>query len=63
MGLFWDLMQQSQISEQKSKANSLETRVTNLERELHATRRLLHHLVKVLEENFGKDFDGDGRIA
>lgn len=63
MGLFWDLMQQSQISQQRSRSESLETRVANLEKELHDTRRLLHHLVKVLEQNFGRDIDGDGKIG
>ena len=42
MGLFWDLMQQSQISDQRQRADSLEDRVAWLEEELYHTRELLH---------------------
>ena len=63
MGLFWDLMQQSQISEQRGRANSLEGRVSQLEAELHETRQLVHRLVSVLEKEYGKDIDGDGRVG
>ncbi len=63
MGLFWDLMQQSQISNQRGRADSLEERVSQLESELHGTREVLHKLVSILEQEFGKDIDGDGRIG
>ena len=63
MGLFWDLMQQSQISEQRGRAESLEGRVSQLEAELHETRQLVHRLVSVLEKEYGKDIDGDGRVG
>ncbi len=63
MGLFWDLMQQSQISEQRGRADSLEGRVSQLEAELHETRQLVHRLVSVLEKEYGKDIDGDGRVG
>ena len=63
MGLFWDLMQQSQISEQRGRAESLEQRVHQLERELHQTRQLLHKLVTLLEREYGKDIDGDGQVG
>ena len=63
MGLFWDLMQQSQISEQQGRAESLEQRVRQLERELYDTRQLLHKLVTVLEREYGKDIDGDGQVG
>ena len=63
MGLFWDLMQQSQITEQRGRANSLEGRVSQLETELHETRQLVHRLVSVLEKEYGKDIDGDGRVG
>jgi Tfp pilus assembly protein PilN len=63
MGLFWDLVQQSQISEQSERAGSLENRVEQLENELHKTRELLHKLVTVLEKEYDKDIDGDGRIG
>jgi chaperonin cofactor prefoldin len=63
MGLFWDLIQQSQISDQRSRAESLEQRVYDLEVQLDDTRRLLHQLVSTLEQHFGQDIDGDGRIG
>ncbi|MEP0710912.1 hypothetical protein [Algoriphagus sp.] len=63
MGLFWDLIQQSQIQDHKSKAESLEVRVRNLEWELAQTRELLIKTLKILEEQSGKDIDGDGRIG
>ncbi|RLD10660.1 MAG: hypothetical protein DRI44_05500 [Chlamydiae bacterium] len=63
MGLFWDLVQQSQISEQSERAGSLENRVEQLENELHETRELLHKLVTILENEYGKDIDGDGQIG
>ena len=63
MGLFWDLMQQSQISEQRGRADSLEGRVSQLENELYETRQLVYKLVSVLEKEFGKDVDGDGRVG
>ena len=63
MGLFWDLVQQSQISEQSEQANSLDDRVKQLENELHKTRQLLYKLVTILENEYGKDIDGDGRIG
>ena len=63
MGLFWDLMQQSQISDQRGRADSLEGRVSQLETELRETRQLVHKLVSVLEKEYGKDIDGDGRVG
>jgi hypothetical protein len=63
MGLFWDLMQQSQLSEQSKRSSSLESRVVDLERELRDTRQLLHTLIERLETHLGHDVDGDGRIG
>ncbi len=63
MGLLWDLMQESQISEQKERSDSLEGRVSQLENELHETRLLLHKLVSILEKEQNKDIDGDGQIG
>ena len=63
MGLFWDLMQQSQISEQRGRAESLEERVKQLESELYKTKQILHKLVSILEEESGTDIDGDGRVG
>lgn len=63
MGIFWDLIQQSQIQDQKSKADTLEIRVRNLERELYQTREILMKTLKILEEHTGKDLNGDGKIG
>jgi hypothetical protein len=63
MGLFWDLMQQSQISDQRGRADSLEGRVSRLENELYEARQLLHTLVSVLEKEYDRDIDGDGRVG
>ncbi|MFY0592981.1 hypothetical protein [Roseivirga sp.] len=60
MGLFWDLIQQSQIEEQKDRASTLEDRVAYLERELRDTQELLVKTLKALEQHLGKDIDGDG---
>jgi len=63
MGLFWDLMQQSQISDQRGRAESLEQRVSHLEKGLYETRQVLHKLVSILEKEYGKDIDGDGQVG
>lgn len=63
MGLFWDLIQQSQISDQQHRADSLEDRVAWLEEELYHTKELLHKTLRVLEEHTGQDIDGDGRAG
>ncbi len=63
MGLFWDLMQQSQISKQRETAATLDARVDRLERDLQHTNEVLHRLVVVLEEQYGQDLDQDGKIG
>lgn len=63
MGFLWDLIQQSQISDQRSRASSLEQRVAQLETELDQTRRLLHALMQRLETSLGEDINRDGRIG
>ena len=63
MGLFWDLIQQNQISGQRDRADSLEGRVSGLEAELYQTRKQLHALMVILEKEFGKDIDGNGNIG
>lgn len=63
MGLFWDLIQQSQISQQHSRASSLENRVASLERELAETRQLLSALLQRLEQHFDEDLDRDGSVG
>lgn len=63
MGLFWNLIQQSQISDQKDRASTLEGRVAQLERELHQTKLILQKTLQLLEEQTGKDIDGNGKIG
>jgi chaperonin cofactor prefoldin len=63
MGLFWDLIQQSQIGEQKERAGSLEDRVAHLEGEQRRTREVLQLLLQRLEQAIGEDIDRDGRIG
>ena len=63
MGLFWVLVQQSEIEEQKGKAESLEERVNILEKELQKTKDLLLKTLKVLEERSGTDINEDGEIG
>jgi len=63
MGLFWDLIQQSQISDPNSRATNLEGRVAQLERELAQTRKSMRDLLSLLENHFGQDIDKDGKIG
>ena len=63
MGLFWDLIQQNQISNQSSRADSLEQRVASLERQMDAMNRLLRELLTRLEQRLGEDINRDGRIG
>lgn len=70
MGLFWDLIQQNQIGDQRrdtervaAHAASLEQRVRELETEQRRTQDQLRALLVLLEEHFGKDIDRDGRIG
>ena len=63
MGLFWDLIQQSQLEEQKGKSESIEQRVIDLEHELEKTKDLLLRTLRILEQRSGQDIDNDGRIG
>jgi hypothetical protein len=63
MGLFWDLYQQGQISEQVERTGSLESRVQALERELRRTRELLQEALLRLERHVGQDLNDDGKIG
>ena len=63
MGLFWDLIQQSQISNQSNRSDSLEQRVASLERQMEATNGLLRELLTRLEQRLGEDLNRDGRIG
>ncbi len=63
MGLFWDLIQQSQISDQRSRAASLEERVQRLENDLANTQVTVHELLQLLETQLGEDLDRDGSVG
>ncbi len=63
MGLFWDLYQQSQISEHGERAESLEARVVSLEQENKRLATLLRDVIGRLEKHVGVDLDKDGRIG
>jgi len=63
MGLFWDLIQQSQISRQDQRATDLTGRVAMLEAELRHTQKLVHDLIVRLEQRIGSDLDHDGKIG
>ncbi len=63
MGLFWDLFQESKISDQGKRASSLEARVADLERDLDQMRRVLGETLRRLEKHVGADLDGDGKIG
>ena len=63
MGLFWDLYQQSQISQQGERAATLEARVANLEAQNERLASLLRDVIGRLEKHVGVDLDKDGRIG
>ena len=63
MGLFWDLIQQSELENQKGKAESLEERVALLETELSTTKALLLKTLHILEKSSGLDINDDGKIG
>ncbi|RED42698.1 hypothetical protein DFQ10_108105 [Winogradskyella eximia] len=63
MGLFWDLIQQSELENQKGKAESLEERVAVLETELSTTKALLLRTLHILEKSSGLDINEDGKIG
>lgn len=63
MGLFWDLVQQTQIADADNRAGAIEQRVVALENELLRTRQLLHEVVTRLELSYGTDIDRDGYVG
>ncbi|HSL69710.1 MAG TPA: hypothetical protein VK864_05680 [Longimicrobiales bacterium] len=63
MGLIWDLIQHSQISDTRTRAATLEQRVSDLEDELRRTNQALVKLLGALERRFGEDLDGDNRVG
>lgn len=63
MGIFWDLMQESKLEEQKAKADSLEDQVAQMEAELREVKDLLRKTLIALEEHINVDIDGDGKTG
>jgi chaperonin cofactor prefoldin len=63
MGVFWDLLQQSQISEHRDRAESLEARVARLEQDNDRLASLLREVIGRLEKHVGVDLDQDGRVG
>jgi hypothetical protein len=63
MGLFWDLLQQNQLSEHAARTGTLEQRVASLEDELRRTQQVLREVVVRLERRLGEDLDRDGRVG
>jgi hypothetical protein len=63
MGLFWDLIQQSQISEQHATTSTLERRVALLEAQLREVQRIQLRLLETLENHFQRDLDDDGNVG
>ena len=63
MGIFWDLIPQSEIQKQSEEANDLEAKVLILEKELNDAKMLLRQTLFILEKHIGKDIDSDGKLA
>lgn len=63
MGLFWDLYQQSQISDHAARAETTEQRVARLEQEVQRLSTLLRDVIGRLEQHVGVDLDRDGRVG
>jgi hypothetical protein len=70
MGLLWDLLQQSQLSQQQSqlaqqagRSADLSGRVAMLEIQVQNTQKLLHAVIERLEQQMKTDLDADGKIG
>ncbi len=63
MGLFWDLYQQSQISQHREQAATLEARIQRLEGDVDNLAVLLREVIGRLERHLGTDLDRDGRVG
>ena len=63
MGLFWDLIQQNQISKQAQQSQTLEARMAMLEQQVADMRRTLYTVIERLEQNLRVDLDQDGKIG
>ena len=63
MGLFWNILQQSQLGHHSEQMGGLEDRVAVLEDELKRTQQALRETLQLLEEMSNRDLDGDGIIG
>ena len=74
MGLLWDLIQQCQISNQRSdldlhsrvsadRSDVLSDRIAELDEQLKETRSILDRLIVVLEQRMGEDLNRDGFVG
>lgn len=63
MGLFWDLLQQTQIADHADRTAGVEQRLARAEAEIERLNSLVHALVARLETHVRADLDGDGRIG
>ena len=67
MGLFWDIIQQSQIAEQRTRTSDIEgkldRRIDRLEEDVDELHRLVLEIARRLEKRLGEDLDGDGHIG
>ncbi|MBM4195371.1 MAG: hypothetical protein FJ202_13490 [Gemmatimonadetes bacterium] len=63
MGLFWDLIQHSQIRDQAQRSTSIEHRVIMLENQVAQLQRTLNTTLERLEKHVGADLNNDGRVG
>lgn len=63
MGIFWDLMQEDELSKQQKQTDSIEDKVKFLETEVANTKELLRKTLAALETHLNKDIDGDGKLG
>ncbi len=62
MGVFWDLLQEGQISEQSERAQTLEGRVALLEAQIRGLTKLVRTVIERLEQHLHVDLDDDGKV-
>jgi hypothetical protein len=63
MGILWEIVQTGLMYGQKRKSDRVEDRVAYLEDQIAATQNTIRNLVKKLEEQHARDFDGDGKVG
>lgn len=63
MGFLMDLIQQQEIDAARRRAESVSDRANDLAVRLQTLENRFNELVKILEENWGKDINGDGKVG